>query len=102
MAPMKLSIRPAAAADADAIARIHVDSWRDAYPTLLPDSYLVERLSEARQRAACRTGSWSQIIDQVQDFSEQVTEPCDLAQLKGDVHARGLSSWSRRKRAEGE
>ncbi len=54
MAPMKLSIRPAAAADADAIARIHVDSWRDAYPTLLPDSYLVERLSEARQRAAWR------------------------------------------------
>ena len=42
MAPMKLSIRPAAAADADAIARIHVDSWRDAYPTLLPDSYLVD------------------------------------------------------------
>ena len=51
---MSLSIRPAATADADAIARIHVDTWRDAYPTLLPDGYLAERLSEARQRAAWR------------------------------------------------
>ena len=54
MAPMILSIRPAAAADAAAIARVHVDAWRDAYPMLLPDDYLAERLSEDRQRTAWR------------------------------------------------
>ena len=31
------------------------------------------------------SGAWSQIIDQPQDFSEQVTEHCHLGQLKGDV-----------------
>jgi ribosomal protein S18 acetylase RimI-like enzyme len=51
---MKFSIRPAVAADAGAIARVHVDAWRNAYPMLLPDTYLAERLSEARQRTAWR------------------------------------------------
>ncbi len=31
------------------------------------------------------SGAWSQIIDQPQDFSEQVTGHCHLGQLKGDV-----------------
>jgi ribosomal protein S18 acetylase RimI-like enzyme len=51
---MKFSIRPAVAADAGAIARVHVDAWRNAYPMLLPDTYLAERLSEARQQTAWR------------------------------------------------
>jgi len=35
-----MNIRPATAADADALARLHVDSWRSAYRGLVPDSYL--------------------------------------------------------------
>ena len=32
--------RPALAADAGAIARVHVQSWRETYPGMLPDEYL--------------------------------------------------------------
>jgi len=32
-----------------------------------------------------RSGSWPKIIDQPQDFSEQVTGHCHVGQLKGDV-----------------
>lgn len=44
-------IREAVPGDAEAIARVHVTSWRSTYPGLLPDSYLVG-MSEgsARQR----------------------------------------------------
>ncbi len=45
----ELFVRAALRDDAAAIARIFVDSWRDAYAGLLPSSYLV-RLSEPRQR----------------------------------------------------
>ena len=54
MASMTFLIRPATAADARAIAGVHVDAWRNAYPTLLPDDYLAERLSEDRQQTAWR------------------------------------------------
>ncbi|HYW26668.1 MAG TPA: GNAT family N-acetyltransferase [Terriglobales bacterium] len=34
--------RPALAADAAGIAAVHVDSWRETYPGMLPDRYLAE------------------------------------------------------------
>lgn len=34
------SPRPAIGADAAAIASVHVDSWRETYPGMLPDRYL--------------------------------------------------------------
>lgn len=34
-------IRPAIPTDASGIARVHVASWRSAYPGVLPDKYLV-------------------------------------------------------------
>lgn len=34
------TLRAATPADAHAIARIHVDSWRTTYPGMIPDSYL--------------------------------------------------------------
>ncbi len=37
---MEWSVRPADQSDAEAIARIHVRSWREAYDGLLPESYL--------------------------------------------------------------
>jgi GNAT superfamily N-acetyltransferase len=38
--PERTELRAAGAADAPAIGRVHVESWRTTYPGLLPDSYL--------------------------------------------------------------
>jgi len=37
-----IRLRPAAPADARAIARIHVETWRTTYPGLLPDRALID------------------------------------------------------------
>jgi L-amino acid N-acyltransferase YncA len=47
---VRVLVRPAVPDDAAGIAAVQVDSWRDTYPTLLPDSYLSERLSVERCR----------------------------------------------------
>lgn len=44
-------IRPARESDALAIARVHVEVWRETYPTLLPPDYLVDRLDVERVAA---------------------------------------------------
>ena len=54
--PAALVIRSAAPRDARAIARVYVDTWRDAYPTMIPDSVLVG-MSHRRQHAA-----WAQVL----------------------------------------
>lgn len=38
---MSILIRPARPADAVGIARVHVESWRNTYPGMVPDGYLV-------------------------------------------------------------
>ncbi len=45
----EIFVRAALKDDADDVARIFVESWRESYAGLLPASYLV-RLSEVRQR----------------------------------------------------
>lgn len=42
------SIRPATPADAPAIARIHVETWRSAYRGILPDAHLAALSIERR------------------------------------------------------
>lgn len=37
-------IRPARPADGAALKKVHVETWRDAYPGILPDAYLVQRV----------------------------------------------------------
>ena len=49
-------IRHANPRDASAIARVYVDTWRDAYPTMIPDSVLVG-MSHSRQREI-----WAQVL----------------------------------------
>lgn len=46
------AIRPATDADADAIARVHVGTWRHAYAGIMPDDYLaaLDEAAWARQR----------------------------------------------------
>lgn len=45
-ASVSVLILPAGPADAEALARVHVRSWRETYRGLLPDAYLA-RMSEA-------------------------------------------------------
>lgn len=49
-------IRPARPADGAAIARVHVDTWRDAYAGILPAGYLVHRLKSGARHANARVG----------------------------------------------
>ena len=44
-------IRAANSADAGAIARVHVDSWRTTYAGILPDAYIAKMTYESRERA---------------------------------------------------
>ena len=43
-----VSLRPARPADAAAIARVHVETWRAAYAGIVPDAYLVS-MTESKQ-----------------------------------------------------
>ena len=56
-----MNIRPAIVNDADALARVHVDSWRAAYRGLVPDSFLEslnleQRAQRFRESLASGTG----------------------------------------------
>ncbi|EHK88143.1 N-acetyltransferase family protein [Saccharomonospora azurea] len=53
MAPAAVAVRFASLADAEAIGRIHVESWRAAYARLLPADFLAG-LSIAQRQAAWR------------------------------------------------
>ncbi|KQS39507.1 GNAT family N-acetyltransferase [Exiguobacterium sp. Leaf196] len=54
-----MRIREARLEDALAIARVHIDAWRETYQGIIPDSYLAQ-LSYAK-----RTKQWEQtLIDQ--------------------------------------
>ena len=50
MTELAATIRPARPSDAATIARVHVETWRAAYPALIPKRYLVG-MTEQRQRA---------------------------------------------------
>lgn len=54
MTAQKAQVRPAALADADGIARVHVESWRETYTGLIPDRFFDDHALEAR-RAMWRT-----------------------------------------------
>jgi GNAT superfamily N-acetyltransferase len=42
--------RPATLADSERIASLHTDSWRDAYPGILPEDYLDGPIAQERAR----------------------------------------------------
>ncbi len=56
-----VKIRPAQPADAEAIARVHVDTWRTAYTGIVPDEHLeglsYERSAQGWRRAIRDQGS---------------------------------------------
>ena len=43
-----MQVRPARLPDVPAIARVHVETWRSAYPGIVPEKYLLD-MTEARQ-----------------------------------------------------
>jgi GNAT superfamily N-acetyltransferase len=63
-----IRIRSAAAGDAAAIARIHVEAWRDSYAVLLPAEYL------ARLDPAIETARWVRAAEQGRHHDTLVAE----------------------------
>lgn len=61
-----LLIRRATKADLGAIARVHVQSWREAYAGIIPQSYLDELSVEAHERQWRRSlaaGGWAFVAE---------------------------------------
>ncbi len=50
---VSMLLRNADPSDAPGIARVEIEAWRDTYPTLVPQSYLIDHLDIQR-----RTGLW--------------------------------------------
>ena len=46
-----IRLRPAVATDARAIARIHVETWRTAYPGIVPDKALIDMTVDNKARS---------------------------------------------------
>jgi GNAT superfamily N-acetyltransferase len=57
----RVSVRVAGRSDARAIAQVHVDSWRAAYPGLIPDRFLARLSIEGRER------QWTETLSEGED-----------------------------------
>ena len=64
-----MNVRAATAADAPAIARIHVDAWRAAYRGQMPDEYLASLQVAERERM------WSGVLSRPAPAKLVVNEP---------------------------
>lgn len=61
-----VALRPVRPADASAVARVYVDTWRDAYRGLIPQTYLdsmSHALHERRWRQAFAAGGWGFVAE---------------------------------------
>ena len=76
-----MRIREASSDDSAAIARIQVESWRDAFRGLLPDEYLDEKLQEGD-----RERYWSERLSGLQD-RETILVADEGDAIAGFVHA---------------
>jgi ribosomal protein S18 acetylase RimI-like enzyme len=63
-----VTVRPAAAHDADALAALHVASWRAAYLDLLPGALIARRTLERRRR------QWRALLEVVQQQTLVIEE----------------------------
>src|SRR5437879_13119833 len=66
---LTVRIREADCADAPAVSRVHVDSWRTTYRGIVPDDYLA-RLSYER-----RTNIWMRILSDPESREFHYTLP---------------------------
>jgi len=76
MSAVTATVRPARPADAEAVARIYVETWRSAYPGILPDQVLIG-MSQDRQEA-----TWRAILSERGGQSAFVAE-CGAAGVVG-------------------
>lgn len=74
---MKNRIRDAGPADAAAIARVHVDTWRTAYQGILPDEFLAD-LAYARSEA-----NWSQALTANRPDTSMVVAEIEEGEIVG-------------------
>ncbi len=95
--PQTATIRDATPADAEAVAQVHVDTWRDTYPGLVPDTYLVKRLDVTERmrfwRKAIRNPPADEhlqvaVLDKVVGFVSY--GPCRHSDAKGEGEIYGL------------
>ena len=49
----QIKIRVAQAGDEPAIAKVHIQSWQEAYKGLIPQDYLDQLSSELRNESTC-------------------------------------------------
>lgn len=73
---MTVTVRPARPDDAPAIAAVHVGSWAETYPGLVPGEFLA-RMADAAARER-RTAIWAQAIG-------LPGQPVYVAELAGEV-----------------
>lgn len=74
MSNITVSIRPAETSDAIGLARVQVETWRDAYVGVLPDDALID-LDE--MRAAVR---WTRLVSVLEE-----PERLSIAEVDGDL-----------------
>lgn len=74
-----MHIRPAHAHDAAAIAKVHVESWRTTYQSIMPDDFLA-RLSYAE-----REQLWRQVLTEADSPSFVYVGEGDLGRVIGFV-----------------
>ncbi|MEO1194406.1 MAG: GNAT family N-acetyltransferase [Pseudomonadota bacterium] len=82
-----MTLRPARASDAAAIAAIHVETWRATYPGLVPDAYLVglcPRIYTERWRRSLSAGqSETVLVIEGQDGGLQAFGSAGRARQRG-------------------
>jgi GNAT superfamily N-acetyltransferase len=94
--PSPPTIRLATDADVLAMAKVHIVSWRETYPGLLPDAML-ERLSIARgairwQRMLDRPGAWGGLVAFVAEQQGSVVGYGSCSEQRTEVlHDRGFT-----------
>ena len=73
---MDALVREARMSDAEGVARVEVEAWRDTYATLLPNDYLVRRLDVGRGaamwRRRLRGGSRNTLVAAPEDTPRQI------------------------------
>jgi L-amino acid N-acyltransferase YncA len=74
---LTVRIREANSADAPAIARVHVDSWRTTYRGIVPDDHLAKLSYESR------TNFWMRILSDPESRAYHYVAEDELGQIVG-------------------
>jgi GNAT superfamily N-acetyltransferase len=85
-----MRIREATLDDAPGIARVHVDTWRTAYPGIIPAAHLAQlsyERSEARWRDHLATGDGARFVYVAEDAG------CIIGLASGGPERDGLSGY---------